>query len=305
MSELPGGLDSALAKIDSRWKIHPGTRLETLPQEFSAPTAIGDSYKNQLDGIRAQLRPLQRKLYAGKQAGVLVVFQALDAAGKDGAIREVFEGLDVAGVRVAAFKAPSSRELAHDFLWRVSREAPGRGMLVAFNRSHYEEVLVVRVHPEYLAPQYGGNAPASETLWPERYRSINEWERHLAIAGTVVLKFWLNVSPQRQAQRFLERLEDERRQWKFSAGDVAESDLRADYDRAVVEMFNATSTPWAPWFCIPADDRWYARQQIASILLQTLQQLNLSYPAADSLNEEQRQHYLQKLRQRAGNSGSA
>ena len=269
--------------IESPWRLDGSQALDALPSDFLPPGVAFDEneeeYKAQLRRSRKQLRKLQAKLLAGKQYSVLMVFQALDAAGKDGAIREVLGGLDPGGVAVASFKKPSDEELAHDFLWRTTVALPPRGCITAFNRSYYEEVLVVRVHPQFLDAQFPGGRPDTAKLWPERFAAIRAHERHLLASRTVVLKFWLNVSRGRQARRFLDRLEDPEKHWKFSSRDVLESGLRPAYDEAVLDMLNQTSTPAAPWFCLPADNRWYLRAQIADILCQALQNLPLAYPA--------------------------
>jgi PPK2 family polyphosphate:nucleotide phosphotransferase len=239
-----------------------------------------------LVAARQSIRPDQRKLYAAKQFSVLLVFQALDAAGKDGVIREVFEDLDPGNVQVVSFKRPTERELRHDFLWRINLALPERGDIAVFNRSHYEEVLTVRVHPEFLDAQYPGPQPDAEALWPARYNAIREFERRLAASNTLILKFWLNVSPAKQAQRFLERLDNPKKRWKFSLGDVRESTFRPAYDEALRHMLNETSRPWAPWFCIPADDRWYLRWQVAEIVRQALAALPLTYPPVDEIPAE-------------------
>jgi len=304
MTEPSCDLEKYLNSINSSWRIDPSTPLTVAPGQFAPPPqpdlAIIRDYQVQLEETRVQLRPLQKKLIASRQFSILLVFQALDAAGKDGAIREVLEGLDTGGIRVASFKQPSRTELAHDFLWRTTRELPERGQIGAFNRSYYEEVLTVKVHPEFLEGQYGGKPPDPALMWPARYRAIREFERHLAMSNTLVLKFWLNVSPQRQALRFLDRLEDEKRLWKFSRHDMVESGFRDAYDDALMHMLNETSRPWAPWFCVPADDRWYLRWQISSILLQTLQALPLKYPEAEPMDQATRKKLDEALRQRAG-----
>ncbi len=304
MSAASGVLEKCLNRIESPWRIDPASTLTHAPPQFTPPeqpkTAGKTDFRAQLEETRGQLRPLQKKLIASKQFSILLVFQALDAAGKDGAIREVLEGLDTGGIRVASFKKPSNTELAHDFLWRTTCELPERGQIGAFNRSYYEEVLTVRVHPEFLDGQYAGQVPESSLLWPARYRAIREFEKHLAMSNTLVLKFWLNVSPQRQAMRFLDRLEDEKRLWKFSQHDIVESGFREAYDEAVMHMFNETSRAWAPWFCVPADDRWYLRWQISTILLQALQALPLKFPDAEKIDKTERLALLQSLRQRAG-----
>ncbi|HET6592835.1 MAG TPA: PPK2 family polyphosphate kinase [Xanthomonadales bacterium] len=280
--KTPSAVEQVISAIQSPWIVGFDGSAGALCRSFEPPPG-GDDYKDLLVRARTALRPFQRKLYAAKQFSILLVFQALDAAGKDGVIREVFEDLDPVNVNVTAFKRPSERELRHDFLWRTSLALPERGEIAVFNRSHYEEVLTVRVHPEFLGAQYAGSPPDPESLWPARYRAIREHERHLATANTLILKFWLNVSPEQQARRFLERLDTPAKRWKFSLGDVRESNHRPAYDEAVRIMFEETSRPWAPWFCVPADERWYLRWQVAEIIRQAMAALPLSYPPVDEI----------------------
>jgi PPK2 family polyphosphate:nucleotide phosphotransferase len=279
----PGAVERVAAAIDSPWRVSPDGKA---PTAFEPPRGHGDN-KHHLEAARKSLRPFQRKLYAAKQFSMLLIFQALDAAGKDGVIREVFEDLDPVNVNVTAFKRPSERELRHDFLWRTNLALPERGEIAVFNRSYYEEVLAVRVHPGFLDAQYAGAPPDPAALWTARYRAIREHERHLATANTLILKFWLNVSPAKQAERFLERLDTPEKRWKFSLGDVRESNHRAAYDEAVRVMFEETSRPWAPWFCIPADDSWYLRWQVADVIRQAMAALPLSYPPLEDVPEDQ------------------
>jgi PPK2 family polyphosphate:nucleotide phosphotransferase len=281
-------IEQAFSSAPCRWMAPTDGQTNVTSYDFDPGKSRPDA-KKQLEVSRKITRKSHQVLMAGKQYSVLAIFQALDAAGKDGAIREVFKGLDPAGVKVSAFKRPTAEELEHDFLWRTARKLPRRGQIGVFNRSYYEEVLAVRVHPEFLGGQYAGNPPDATQLWPERYRAIREHERHLALANTVVLKFWLNVSPARQAKRFLERLEEPRKNWKFSKGDLREAKVRPAYDEAALEMFRETSRPWAPWFCIPADDRWYARWQISEIIRQSLEFLPMSYPRPEVSPEEAEQ----------------
>ena len=221
----------------------------------------------------------------------------MDAAGKDGTIREVFSDLDPAGIRVAPFKRPTPLELAHDFLWRTTAQLPRRGEIGIFNRSYYEEVLTVRVHPEYLGAQYPGGAPEPEKLWPARYQAIRAHERHLAVANTVILKFWLHVSPEAQAQRFLDRITEQDKRWKFSSRDVVEAGFREAYDEAVLDMLNQTSSPWAPWFVIPADNKLFMRHQVATIVHQALSDLPLEYPQPDVEDNSEMEDMAQRLQQ--------
>ena len=292
-------VEEALGRITSPWRVPYDASLAEPPKIYSPPENPAGS-KGLLVDTRKAIRPYQRQLYAAKQFSLLLVFQALDAAGKDGANREVFEDLDPVNVQVSAFKRPTERELRHDFLWRTAKELPERGEIAIFNRSYYEEVLTVRVHPEYLSGQYAGSPPDPESLWPMRYEAIREHERHLAAANTLILKFWLNVSPARQARRFLDRLDDPEKRWKFSMGDIRESKFRAEYDEAVLHMLNETSRPWAPWFCIPADDRWYLRWQIADIIRQAMSGLPLVYPEADEIPAEQAAEVRSLLESRLG-----
>lgn len=252
----------------------------------AAPTAPPDDtpkekvLENRLEELNEQLADLQQVLYAHDRYAVLLVFQAMDAAGKDGTIRKVLQGVNPAGCQVFSFKQPSKEELDHDFLWRVAQRLPERGRIGVFNRSHYEEVLVVRVHPEYLAGQRLPMADAgSEAFWNRRLNAIGDWERHLADTGTVVLKFFLNVSKEEQRQRFLARLDEPEKNWKFSVGDVKERGHWDDYMAAYEAALSATSRPWAPWYAIPADDKDYMRLAVAGIVVDTLKSLPLAYPA--------------------------
>jgi PPK2 family polyphosphate:nucleotide phosphotransferase len=228
----------------------------------------------------AEIYELQRKLYADNRYAALFVFQAMDAGGKDGTIRNVFTGVNPAGFQVSSFKAPSDEELDHDFLWRVAKRLPERGRIGVFNRSHYEEVLVVRVHPEFLAGQRLPNLNL-ETLWSERYESIRNFEKHLADNGTIIVKFFLNVSLDEQKKRLLRRIDRPSRNWKFNTGDVKERERWPDYMRAFEDALNETSRPWAPWYAIPADSKPYMRLQVAGIVRETLQSLGLEFPKID------------------------
>ena len=244
------------------------TRPDKIPDAKKAKKKLSKTVK--------KIDELQRVLYAQDKYSLLLVFQAMDAAGKDSTIRAVTRGVNPAGFQVYSFKQPSKLELDHDFLWRSAISLPERGRIGIFNRSYYEEVLVVRVHPEYLA---GQKLPIhSDEIWHERYQSINDHEKHLAKNGTIVLKFWLNVSREEQKFRFLSRIDDQTKNWKFSSSDVKERGFWVDYMNAYQEMLNATSKPWAPWYAIPADNKPFMRLQVAQIIEQTLSSLNLKYP---------------------------
>lgn len=226
-----------------------------------------------------KLAKLQAKLYAHDRFSVVLIFQALDAAGKDGTIRAVMSGVNPQGCQVYAFKQPSHMELDHDFLWRIQCSLPERGRIGIFNRSHYEEVLVVRVHPEYLENQRLPRRPDDlADLWEERFDSIKEAEKHWARNGAVVLKFFLNVSQEEQHKRFLDRIEDPASQWKFSPTDFGESERFDDYMKAYEECLNATSRPWAPWYCVPADSKSHMRRIVAETIVDTLSQLDIEPP---------------------------
>ncbi len=242
-----------------------------------------DGNKAALDSQVLELSRLQQRLYANDRYSVLLIFQALDAAGKDGTIRAVLTGVNPVGCQVFAFKAPNAEELDHDFMWRVQRCLPERGRIGVWNRSHYEEVLVVRVHPEFLDAQRLPYRPKKlEELWAERFESINAAEKHWARNGTVVLKFFLNVSQKEQHGRFADRINDPDAHWKFSAGDFDESTKWSEYMTAYEDMLRATSKPWAPWYAIPADSKSYMRKTVAEIVVGTLKKLDLPYPTLSS-----------------------
>ena len=243
------------------------------PGEVEGKKALQKALKKRVD----QISKLQRKLYADDRYSVLLVFQAMDAAGKDGTIRAVMSGVNPAGCQVYSFKAPSSEELDHDFLWRTAKNLPERGRIGIFNRSYYEEVLAVRVRPEFLAKQ---RLPAinQDTIWDERFASIREHESHLARNGTIILKFWLNVSPEEQKDRFMSRLTTPERYWKFSKNDLSERGKWSDYMAAYQHIFNETSREGAPWYAIPADNKPYMRLCVAQIIAKKLESLPLEYP---------------------------
>lgn len=237
-----------------------------------------DEHKAALLETTARTRELQRAMYADDSHALLLVFQAMDAAGKDGTIRAVMSGVNPAGCQVYSFKKPSDEDLDHDFLWRIHRCLPERGRIGIFNRSHYEEVLVVRVHPEYLGGQKLPGDPDPEKLWPERYESIRDMEKHLARNGTTIVKFWLNVSRDEQRDRFLARIDEPDSNWKFNVGDVAERTLWERYMEAYEAALNETSRPWAPWYAIPADSKSYMRRTVAEIIAATLEKMRPEYP---------------------------
>lgn len=255
--------------------------LPTAPPE-SAPSK--SELKRQLQDYVDELRELQRMLYADKGQAVLTVFQAMDAAGKDSTIRSVFSGVNPAGFRVHAFGPPSELERGHDFLWRCTQRLPERGRIGIFNRSHYEETLVVRLNPHFLEGQ-GIYRSDLDALWEERFASIRAWEEHLARNGTVIVKFWLNISRDEQRRRFLRRIERPDKHWKFRLGDLDDRARWPEFMHAYEQVLRHTSRPWAPWYAIPADDKPFMRVQVARVMVETLRAMSLSYPA---VNEEQR-----------------
>lgn len=234
--------------------------------------------KERLEGIIEQMQDLQRILYAHDKYAMLLIFQAMDAGGKDSTIRAVMSGVNPAGCQVFSFKRPTPEELDHDFLWRTSRCLPERGRIGIFNRSYYEEVLAVRVHPEYLDLQKLPYPVDLNEIWEQRFESIRDHEKHLARNGTVILKFWLNVSRAEQRRRLIERIDIPHKNWKFEMEDFREHGFWKDYMKAYEQMLNATSRHWAPWYAIPADDKGYMRVAVAEIIVKSLKKLGLKYP---------------------------
>jgi PPK2 family polyphosphate:nucleotide phosphotransferase len=229
------------------------------------------------EGIE-RLTELQGRLYATDRWSILIVLQAMDAAGKDSVIKHVMTGLNPQGVEVHPFKQPSAEELNHDFLWRAGMRLPARGRIGIFNRSHYEDVLIVRVHPELLEKKQLPRALSGKDIWRQRFEDIRAFERHLARNGTVILKFFLNVSKDEQRKRFLDRIKEPGKRWKFSMNDVVERKLWAKYMAAFEDMIRNTSTPESPWFVVPADHKWFTRVVVAAALVQAMQALELEYP---------------------------
>jgi len=235
----------------------------------------------------ARLSELQDRLYAQNQWAVLLIFQAMDAAGKDGTIKHVMSGVNPQGCEVTSFKVPSEEEMNHDFLWRTTRRLPERGRIGIFNRSYYEEALVVRVHPELLARQKLPPSLITKDLWQERFEDINALERHLTLNGVIVRKFFLHLSKQEQRQRLLSRLELPEKNWKFSLDDVQERQNWAGYMRAYEEVIRNTATDYAPWYVVPADHKWFTRMVVAEVIVEALESLELSYPKVSSAKRKE------------------
>ncbi len=263
-------------------RVPPGTEVK-LSRDYD-PGYTGQVAHSHADALLADgvalLADYQDRLAAQDTFGVLLVLQGIDAAGKDGTIKHVMTGVNPEAVEVRAFKQPSADELNHDFLWRHQRALPGRGRIGIFNRSHYEEVLVVRVHKELLAAEHIP-AVADDGIWTRRYREINDWEHYLVDNGIHVVKVMLNLSKREQAKRFLERIDHPDKNWKFSPSDVKERQYWDDYQRAFEAMLSQTSTAWAPWYVVPADHKWFTRLATAAVLVTALDAIDPRYPAAD------------------------
>jgi PPK2 family polyphosphate:nucleotide phosphotransferase len=255
-------------------------RLGKWPTKVDPVYKSKDEYKTLLEDHVERLSAQQQLLYPSNQHAVLLIFQAMDAAGKDGAIKHVMSGVNPQGCQVFSFKHPSAAELEHDFLWRTTRDLPARGKIGIFNRSYYEEVLIIRVHPELLHSEGIPDAPHDDKpVWRDRYRSIVDMERHLHANGTRIIKFFLHLSKEEQRKRFLERIDEPDKNWKFSQADVEERKFWKDYAQAFEECLGATSTTDSPWFVVPADDKDNARLIVSQVVLDTLEDLKMAYPA--------------------------
>jgi PPK2 family polyphosphate:nucleotide phosphotransferase len=291
-----------LVRLASRFAVTDGRRFRLArvkPDDtkgFSATKEEGEALLHEAVG---RIAAYQETLYAQDQWGVLLIFQAMDAAGKDSAIKHVFSGLNPQGVQVFSFKAPSAEELDHDFLWRTTVRLPERGRIGVFNRSYYEEVLVVRVHPELLQSERLPERVITRNIWQERFEDINAFERHLARSGYVVRKFFLHVSREEQARRFLKRLDEPEKRWKFSMSDIRERERWPAYMRAYEDVVRRTSTPAAPWTVVPADKKWFARLVVAGAVLSALEQLQLRSPKVTPGHE----HELEEVRTALSRAG--
>jgi len=275
-------------KSDENILVKPGTKvnLDKYDTKYTSVFKNKEEAGDKLEKDILRLSELQDMLYAQDKYSLLIIFQAMDAAGKDGTIKHVMSGINPQGCDVASFKSPSMEELQHDYLWRINRVLPRRGMIKIFNRSHYEEVLVTSVHPEYIL---GQNIPGIKSVddieskfWERRYKQINNFEKHLDENGTKIIKFFLHISKEEQKIRFLKRIDHPEKNWKFSAADVAERKHWDKYMKAYEDAISATSTQYAPWYIIPADNKWFMRSAVGDIITGNLEQLNLAYP---KLNE--------------------
>ena len=265
----------------------PHFRLKDFDPAETLGLKSKEHAKEALERGVARLAELQDKLYAQDRWAILLILQGMDAAGKDSAIKHVMSGVNPEGCQVHSFKTPSNQELQHDFLWRTSRALPERGQIGIFNRSYYEEVLIVRVHPKLLALEKISPELVSDDLWKKRFENINAMERHLTENGTVVLKFFLHLSKKEQKKRFLERLEDPVKNWKFSMDDALERQRWEKYMRAYEDMIRNTSTRHAPWYAVPADHKWFTRLVVAEATIDALENLNLTYPKMDAKKQKE------------------
>ena len=274
----------SLESLAKHYRVADGSRFRL--REYKSDDVYGVDLKKDASELLAtsirRMADLQERLYAQDRWAVLLIFQALDAAGKDSVIKHVMSGLNPQGCEVHSFKAPSSEDLDHDFLWRTARLLPRRGHIGIFNRSHYEEVLVVRVHPELLVRQQLPRKLITKKIWQERYEDINAFEHYLSRQGVVIRKFFLNVSREEQKRRFLARLDEPEKNWKFSVSDVHEREHYDDYMRAYGDAIRATATEWAPWYVVPADRKWYTRLVVASAVIDTLEGIRPSFPKLDA-----------------------
>lgn len=284
-------------KIDvSKFRVKAGEKLKLKDRPTRTKSICGseNEYKDTLDGHVKQLASLHDLLYGANKYGVLVIFQGMDAAGKDGAIKHVMSGVNPTGCEVTSFKQPSSEELEHDFLWRTYAKLPGRGRIGIFNRSYYEEVLVVKVHPELLANEgLAERAHKDEDIWQERYESIVDMEQHLHRNNTRIVKVFLHISREEQRKRFLSRIDEPDKNWKFSMGDVQERKYWKRYQQAYQDCLRATSTEHAPWYVVPADDKENARLIVSQIVVNTLASLKMQYPRVT----DERRKELQDIRE--------
>jgi len=289
-------MEKSRRKLVHRYRVRDGEKFRLA--DYGAADTGGLDLDEEKAGAMlaegvAELEKLQAKLYAQDRWSLLLVFQAMDAAGKDSTIKHVMSGVNPQGCQVYSFKQPSTEELDHDFLWRATRALPERGRIGIFNRSYYEEVLVVRVHPEVLANEKLPADRMKKSIWEERYQDIRAFEKHLDRNGTVVLKFFLNVSRKEQKKRFLSRLDDPEKNWKFATADLGERRRWDDYMNAYEEMIQATSTKRAPWHVVPADHKWFTRLVVAATIVETLEAMHVDFPKIDA---EQRRRLTEARR---------
>src|SRR5579863_10208893 len=276
-------------KLADKFRVNSGKDFK-LKDFDPADTAHWRSKEHAIEALQegiARTAELQDKLYAQDLWSVLLIFQAMDAAGKDGAIKHVMSGVNPQGCEVHSFKAPSEVELQHDFLWRTTRNMPERGHIGIFNRSYYEEVLVVRVHPDLLAYEKIPPSLTGKNIWEERFEDIRGFERHMARGGTVIRKFFLHLSKKEQKRRFLARLDEPAKNWKFSEADIHEREYWDDYQKAYEDMIRNTATKHAPWFVVPADNKWFTHLVVSAAIVEALEELDLCFPKVDAAKQKE------------------
>jgi PPK2 family polyphosphate:nucleotide phosphotransferase len=277
------------SKLEKSYRITNGKhfRLKDYDPADTGPFHSKERAQQRLEKDIERMRELQDMLYAQDRWALLLILQGMDAGGKDGTIKHVMSGVNPEGCQVFSFKEPSSDELQHDFMWRTTVRLPERGHIGIFNRSYYEELLVVRVHPKILDSEKLPRELVTKHIWQERFEDICAFERHMARNGTVIRKFFLHLSKKEQKQRFLARLDDSEKNWKFSAADIHERQYWDDYQNAYEEMIAATSAKHAPWYVIPADNKWFSHLAVAAAVVETMEELNLSYPKVDSAKRKE------------------
>jgi PPK2 family polyphosphate:nucleotide phosphotransferase len=285
------------SKLASAYCVDDGRyfRIKDVEPSDTSHCSSMEEAQEHLQKDVARMTDLQAKLYAQDRWSLLLIFQAMDAAGKDGTIKHVMSGVNPEGCQVYSFKTPSDTELQHDFLWRTTQHLPERGHIGIFNRSYYEEVLVVRVHPKVLEAEKLPPSLVTKKIWEERFEDIRGFERHMARNGTVIRKFFLHLSKKEQKRRFLARLEEPEKNWKFSAADIHERDYWDDYQKAYEAMIRQTATKHAPWYVVPADNKWFTHLVVSAVIVETLEELNLSFPKVDTAKRKELQAARQAL----------
>src|SRR5579862_3827661 len=279
------------SKLAKAYRVDDGKhfRLKDFDPADTGHWQSADEAKEQLQKDISRLEELQDKLYAQDHWALLLIFQAMDAAGKDGTIKHVMSGVNPEGCQVYSYKVPSDTELQHDFLWRTTRHLPERGHIGIFNRSYYEEVLIVRVHSEILQQEKLPPSLVTKKIWEERFQDIHDFERHMARNGTVIRKFFLHLSKKEQRKRFLSRLDEPEKNWKFSAADIRERKYWDDYQDAFEDMIRNTATKHAPWYVVPADNKWFTRLVVSTVIVDALESLDLAYPKVDEKKHKELQ----------------
>jgi PPK2 family polyphosphate:nucleotide phosphotransferase len=281
------------------FKVTSNIKLKDYATDYQGNSLTKQEGEELLEEGRKRLSEIQDRLYAHNRYSILIILQAMDASGKDGAVKHILSGVNPLGVKIHSFKAPTSLELDHDYLWRHNLTLPARGEIAIHNRSHYENVLVTRVHPEYIMkeniPGIDSVAKITDDFWEKRFNQINRFEKNIAGNGTIIMKFFLNLSKKEQKKRLLQRIDDPAKNWKFEVGDLKERGHWDEYQHAYQEAINATSKKYAPWFIVPADNKWYTRLAIASIICEQLKEYDIDYPSVSDAQRKELQEARQQL----------